>query len=165
MSAQAPADWPDLVQLHCRFSDVFTVARREETWEVISDLRAPQRSISLAFNTDSGARSVWGVRDREPYRNGATIQHNPHSLSITHPDTDVYDWEPPPGQCRQGEVLGCDEQRAFGNRTYTWFGTPDEQEGMMVITFVSDRLVTTDTGVCRRIPMDTWAQQTHPSQE
>src|SRR5690349_11118932 len=107
MAAQAGPEWPDLVQFHCRFSDVFTVARRDEPWAVVTDLRVPAETVSLAFNTQSGAWSLWTVRDRGPYMNGATIGQHRRSLSISYSDSETYDPELPADVCEQG-VLGCD---------------------------------------------------------
>lgn len=152
LSAQSGAEWPDMVAFRCEFSKVVTVARREDTWEIVTDLRVPMEPLNVAFSS-GGDWVEWGVRDwiRPDWQEGGTVQATERSLSLTYRSSEAYDPEPPADICERG-ILGCDPPSANGLRTWTWFGTPEDEEGVMVVSFVSDRLVATDTGVCRRLP-------------
>lgn len=153
LTGQTEGNWPDMVGFVCEFSKVVTVARREDNWEVVTDLRGPMEPLNLLF-TVSGQWVDWPARDwmRPDWRVGGSVRATGRSLSLTHTSSEAYSNELPAEICEQG-LLGCDPPTSAGPRTWTWFGRPDDVEGVMVVSFVSDRLVATDTGVCRRVQL------------
>lgn len=146
------ATWPATVGLDCRFSQVSHIARRGENWEVVTDLGEPLRPSRLFVGVPDG---MWSLRvEGSLHASGrpSVVETTATSLTFTAAAAEPYDveWQP---AAVPGSLLGTDPAAVEGHRRWTWFGGPDDETGVTVRTFISDRLVTTETGVCRRVPI------------
>ena len=139
LTAHAEPTWPATVGLDCQFSQVSHIARRGETWQVVTDLGEPLRPSRLFVGVPDG---MWSLRmegsQNNPPGRPSVVETTATSLTFTAADSEPYDVEP---------------ATVDGRRTWTWFGGPDDEDGVTVRTFVSDRRVTTETGRCRRVPI------------
>lgn len=153
LTAHAEPTWPATVGLDCQFSQVSHIARRGETWQVVTDLGEPLRPSRLFVGVPDG---MWSLRmegsQNNPPGRPSVVETTATSLTFTAADSEPYDVEPQPATV-PGSLLGTDPATVDGRRTWTWFGGPDDEDGVTVRTFVSDRRVTTETGRCRRVPI------------
>lgn len=141
--------WPQTVEFDCQFSQVSHIARRDDAWAIVTDLGPPQERIAVEVRVPNGN---WRLREghvRHEWGAAGVVEAGASQFVLSHLAWQPYSLEAPPPTI-PGSLLGTDYPTAYGRLTWTWFGGPDDVEAAMVRTFVSDRLVTTETGTCRR---------------
>jgi hypothetical protein len=147
LAPQTDAAWPDTVVFDCRFSQATHLARREEAWTPVTDLGGPEERIRLAVHLPSGAwelRGDWAIDRRQTQ---GVVEADARRFSFTVDADMLYD----PEQMQRADFWdSATAGSTTGEQTWTVFAGPSDTEGAAVRTFVSARLVKTETGVCRR---------------